>query len=92
VNVRPAAYNRILRRAAARHPEVEVVDYSAWVDLVGNRRFERDRMHLTPVGERAFARMVRQAADSCDPTLTTGPFRDLPDHDPAASAAAWLHQ
>lgn len=90
VNVRAARYNRVLRQEVARRPGVEVVHYSAWVDLLGDRRFERDFMHLTQEGEDEYARWVRRAADGCDPALASGPFWDVPDHHPAAPAVRWL--
>ena len=92
VNRRAAAYNRMLRREAARFGKVEVVRYSAWADQADDSFFERDRLHPSPTGRWVFARMVRQAADGCDPNLRTGPYWDVLDHEAHAPAVRWLHQ
>lgn len=92
VNRRAAAYNRMLRREAARFGTVEVVRYSAWADQADDSFFERDRLHPSPTGRWVFARMVRQAADGCDPNLRTGPYWDVLDHEAHAPAVRWLHR
>ncbi len=92
VNRRAAAYNRVLRREAARYPEVEVVAWSAWADQADDDYFEADRLHPSPTGRWVFARMARQAADGCDPNLRTGPYWDVLDHEAHAPAVRWLHQ
>ncbi len=92
VNQRAAAYNRVLRREAARYAKVEVVHYSAWADQADDSYFEGDRLHPSPTGRWVLARMARVAADGCDPNLRTGPYWDVLDHEVHAPAVRWLHQ
>jgi hypothetical protein len=92
VNRRAAAYNRVLRQEAARYRKVEVVRWSAWAEQADDRYFEEDRLHPSPSGRRVYARMVRQAADGCDPTMRTGPYWDVLDHEAHAPAVRWLRR
>jgi len=92
VNQHAAAYNRILRREAARFANVEVMRYSAWAEQADNSFFEADRLHPSLTGRWVLARMVRVAADGCDPHLRTGPYWDVLDHEAHAPAVRWLHQ
>jgi hypothetical protein len=84
-------FNRVLREVVADYPNAEVWHYSDWALHVAGPMWRFDRLHLsTPVGERELGRMVRQAADSCDPALHHGPFWDVMDSDPNAAAIAWV--
>lgn len=101
VNRNAATFNRILARVADRYQNVEVMHYSAWAAAAPAGSFVADGLHLTgpsrpPVpaspgnGQNEFGRLVRQAADGCNPALTTGPFWDVPDAAPEAPAVAWM--
>jgi hypothetical protein len=92
VNRRAAAYNRVLRQEAARYRKVEVVHWSDWADQADDSYFEDDRLHPSPSGRRVYARMMRDAADGCDPGRRTGPYWDVLDHEPFAPAVRWLHR
>jgi hypothetical protein len=92
VNRRAAAYNRVLREEAARYRTVEIVHWSDWAEQADDSYFEEDRLHPSPSGRRVYARMMTGAADGCDPSLRTGPYWDVLDHQPYAPAVRWLHQ
>lgn len=92
VNARAAAYNRELRAAVAPYRKVELVPWSAWADQADDSYFEEDRLHPSPAGRRVYARMMRDAADGCDPARRTGPYWDVLDHEPHAPAVRWLHR
>ena len=92
VTARAAAYNRVLRRQAARYRKVEVVYWSDWADQAPDRYFEADRLHPSRPGRWVLARMASDAADGCDPNLRTGPYWDVLDHQPHAPAVRWLRR
>jgi hypothetical protein len=90
VNVRAAAYNRVLRREAAHRRKLELVHWSTWADQADDSFFEEDRLHPARPGRWVYARMARDAADGCDPDLRTGPYWDVLDHEAHAPAVRWL--
>lgn len=90
VNRNAARFNRILARAAGDYPNVEVMHYSAWAAAAPPGAFLGDGLHLSPLGVREFARLVRQAADGCNPAVASGPFWDVADAAPEAPAVAWM--
>lgn len=92
VNRRAAAYNRVLRQEAGRYRRVEVVHYSRWAAQAADGYFEPDRLHPSLTGRWVLARMVRLAADGCDPRMRSGPYVDVLDHEAHAPAVRWLHQ
>ncbi len=83
------AYNRITHAMVARYPDAEWFHYSQWAALAGPEFERRDHLHHNVAGRREMGRLVRQAAASCDPALTSGPFWDVPDDHWAAEAIAW---
>lgn len=91
VNKHAVSFNRILWRVAAEYPNVEIIHYSAWATLAHDGDYWwPDLLHHNAAGRREMARLARQAAVGCDPSRTTGPFWDVPDDDPAATAVAWM--
>ncbi|MBL8776732.1 MAG: S-layer homology domain-containing protein [Acidimicrobiales bacterium] len=91
VNAHAVAFNRVLWRVAADYPNVEIVHYAYWATLAHDGPYwHPDGLHHSPAGRRQFARLARQAAIGCDPARTTGPFWDVPDGLPAATAINWM--
>jgi hypothetical protein len=84
-------WNALLARVAADYPNVEVYPYATWARLTPERSWYRDDLHLSRTGVWEMGRMVRQAADGCDPAISSGPFWDVPDASPAAGPIAWMH-
>jgi len=84
------AYNRITRRLTERYANAEWFHYEAWAALAGPEYERPDILHHNLAGQTQVARLMRDATNSCDPALTTGPFWDVPDRHPAAAAIAWL--
>lgn len=89
LNALAGTFNHLLRSASRGHDNVEVMPYSAWAALAPPGDFLADNVHHTAHGERELGRLVRQAADGCDPMTNSGPFWDVPNTDPAAGAIAW---
>ena len=85
-----ATYNRITRRVVDRYPNAEWFHYEQWAELAGPEFERRDTLHHNMRGRVQIARLMRAAANSCDPAFTTGPFWDVPDSYPAAEAIAWV--
>jgi hypothetical protein len=92
VNRNGRRWNTLLARVASDYPNVEVMHYSAWAANAPARFWYRDELHLSPVGEWEMGRMVRQAADGCDPARSSGPFWDVRDDAGTAGAVAWMHE
>jgi hypothetical protein len=90
VNRRGARWNALLAEVASDYDNVEVLHYSAWAAAAPDGNWIPDLLHLSPAGEREMGRIVRQAADGCDPTRSSGPFWDVPDSNWAARPVAWL--
>lgn len=95
VNEHRTAFNRVLDRVLAEPQyasrNAALVSYSAWSDLAGNAGyFLADRLHHTERGRRELGLLARQAADGCDPGLTSGPFWDVPDREESAAAIGWM--
>ncbi len=95
VNEHRTAFNRILRRVLSepryRRANVALVPYSAWYWRSGDRGyFLADRLHHTQAGRRELGLLAGQAVEGCDPATTSGPFWDVPDRSPAATAVDWL--
>lgn len=90
VNRNAPAFNRILARVTATYPNVEVAHYSAWAAATPDASFIDDGLHLAPTGRREFGRLVRQAADGCNPAVATGVFWDVPDASAEAPAVNWM--
>ncbi|MEZ5143253.1 MAG: hypothetical protein R2726_12155 [Acidimicrobiales bacterium] len=69
-NVRARAFNEMLARVAAARPGTDLVDWTAAVDAYvaagePDGPFTTDSVHPAPAGQRALARLYRQALDSC---------------------------
>jgi hypothetical protein len=90
VNANGALVNRLLRRIAGGYPNVEVVHYSTWAAHALPGHWLADALHLSASGRRELGRIVRQAADGCDPALRSGPFWDVRDDFASARSVAWL--
>lgn len=84
------AYNRITRQVTERYANAEWYHYDAWAALAGPEYERPDILHHNKQGAIAIARLMRHAANSCDPAMTTGPFWDVPDAHPAAPAVRWI--
>jgi hypothetical protein len=82
--------NEVLRRVVAEYPNVRTMHYQAWARLAGPDAFLSDRLHLSRSGEAQMGRIVRQAADGCDPAITPGPYWDVPSTYWAAPAITWM--
>ena len=85
-----ATYNRITHQVVDRYPNAEWFHYELWAGLAGPEFERRDTLHHNMRGRVQIARLMRAAANSCDPAFTTGPFWDVPDGYPAAEAIAWV--
>lgn len=85
------AFNAITHSVVSRYPNAEWYHFEAWAELAGPEYERRDILHHRPAGRAAIARQIRDAARSCDPGHTTGPFWDVRDSTPGALAIAWVH-
>lgn len=90
LNALAGRFNRLLRSASRGYDNVEVMPYSAWAEIAPPSDFLYDNVHHTAHGEQELGRLVRQAADGCDPMTNSGPFWDVADTDPGAEAIAWI--
>ncbi len=87
-----ATYNRITHLVVSRYPNAERYHYALCAGLAGPGLERRDTLHHNVHGRVEIANLMRHAANSCDPAVTTGPFWDVPDRHPAAEAIAWLDE
>jgi hypothetical protein len=85
-----STYNRITHQVVSRYANAEWYHYAIWAHLAGPELERPDTLHHNGVGQVEIARLMRHAANSCDPAYTSGPYWDVPDSYPAAEAIAWV--
>ncbi len=92
INARATTINQILRDEVNSFANARTVHYEAWTRMVGDSAFRGDGLHLNANGRRQLALLAAQAADGCDPAITSGPYWDVPDDYWAAPAIDWVAQ
>lgn len=82
--------NRITRRVVGEFANTDYYHYDAWKDLTGPEVDLGDGLHHNLKGRYAVGRLVRAAANGCDPATAGAPFWDVRSGDYGAEAIAWM--